>query len=298
MVSRSVTDRRDESFSEWGSRLALSPVSVRLVLSLLLLSLTAAVDYVTGSEISCSVFYVAPVAFAGALVSRRAGAALAVASAVLWTYFEITTGRGFSAAWIPYWNGGVRLAFFLIINELMGRLRRAHMRERELARTDALTGIANARVFEEHVDRAMAQSRRSARAFTVAYIDLDRFKAVNDEYGHAEGDRVLRTVSALIRDAARATDVVARLGGDEFGILMPDTDAEQGRVPLERIGAAIGADAGSRWGVGATIGAVTFGEPPETADYAVRQADALMFRGKAEGRGSILQATWPGVEEA
>ncbi|KIH76508.1 diguanylate cyclase (GGDEF) domain-containing protein [Geoalkalibacter ferrihydriticus] len=91
----------------------------------------------------------------------------------------------------------------------------------------------------------------------------------------------------------RRTDVAARLGGDEFGILMPDTVAEQARVSLERIAATLAAEVCDRWAVGVTIGAVTFTEPPEDVDFAVREADALMYRGKAQGRGSIVLATWP-----
>jgi len=250
-------------------------------------------DTATGSEISFSIFYLVPVSFAGAFISRRAGVVFAVLSAVTWGYLEVWTGRGYSAAWIPYWNSAVRLGFFLLVNELIERLRRAHARQRALAREDSLTGIANARVFEECAHRTIGQSRRSGRPFSIAYVDLDRFKQVNDRYGHSEGDELLRAVAQLIEGGVRSTDVVARLGGDEFGILMPDTEVRQARVALDRVAAAIADGAGGRWTVATTIGAVTFTEPPEDVDRAVREADALMYRGKAEGRGRVLQATWP-----
>lgn len=121
-----------------------------------------------------------------------------------------------------------------------------------------MTGIANARVFEEHATLAIALSRRSERPFTVAYIDLDGFKQVNDNFGHSEGDRLLRTIATLIRLSARSTDVVARLGGDEFGILMPDSTVASARASLERITGAIAEGVDDHWGVGATVGAMTF----------------------------------------
>jgi diguanylate cyclase (GGDEF)-like protein len=277
----------------WSDRLISLPLAVRVLLSMVLLVCVAVLDTVTGSEVSFSIFYLVPVSFAGAFISRRTGFAIAILSAATWGYFEVTTGHAYSAAWIPYWNSAVRLGFFLLVNELIERLRRAHARQRALAREDSLTGIANARVFEEYAHRTIALSRRSGRPFSVAYVDLDRFKQVNDEFGHSAGDALLRTVALLIADGVRSTDMVARLGGDEFGILLPDTEAEQARVILERIAAAIADWVRGHWAVGATVGAVTFTEPPEDADFAVRQADALMYRGKAEGRGRILYATWP-----
>jgi diguanylate cyclase (GGDEF)-like protein len=108
-----------------------------------------------------------------------------------------------------------------------------------------------------------------------------------------EGDRLLRTVATLIENSLRTTDVVARLGGDEFGLLMPDTGVEQAKKSFQRAAAAIADGVEGRWAVGATFGAVTFSEPPDDVDAAVLRADALMYRGKAEGRGRILQATWP-----
>jgi diguanylate cyclase (GGDEF)-like protein len=250
-------------------------------------------DLLTGAELSFSIFYLIPVSFAAAFLSRRAGWALAVLSAGVWGLLEATTGRGLSAAWILYWNTTVRLGFFVLVTELIVRLLGAHERERALSRTDSLTGIANARVFREDVARAIDQSRRAGRPFTVTYIDLDRFKQVNDSLGHSEGDRVLRAVAELIVSGVRTTDVVARLGGDEFGILMPETESEQAQVTLERIAVRLERDIHRRWAVGATFGAVTFTEPPEDVDCAMRQSDALMYRGKDEGRGRILRSTWP-----
>lgn len=274
-------------------RLLSLPLAVRVLLSGILLVGVAILDTVTGSEVSFSIFYLGPVLFAGAFISRRAGFVVAIFSAAMWGYLEVTTGRAYSAAWILYWNSAVRLGFFLLVNELIERLRRVHARQRTLAREDSLTGIANARVFEEYAHQTIALSRRSRRPFSIAYVDLDKFKQVNDTFGHSEGDKLLRTVALLIAGGVRSTDLVARLGGDEFGILMPDTETEQARVTLERLSAAIADEAGGRWAVGVTVGVVTFIEPPEDLICAVREADALMYRGKAEGRGRILYATWP-----
>ncbi len=286
------------SFSSLMARLISAPLVLRVSLSVLLLAGLLLLDGSTGFEVSFSIFYLAPVLLAGGTISLRAGQAMSVASAAAWGFLDLASGHAYSAAWIPVWNSVVRLTFFLIINELVERVRQAHQRERNYASTDALTGVANGRVFKERVNQTIVQIQRHQRPFTLAYIDLDRFKQVNDTFGHAEGDRLLRRVATVIQDHLRATDLLARLGGDEFGVLMPETGAEQARVSLERLAATLMPQVGERWGVGATFGAVTFTQAPEDYDSAVRMADDLMYRGKAEGRGRVLMETWPEFLEA
>lgn len=277
----------------WTAKVLSTSAAFRWLLSGALLAWVAALNLATGTEISFSIFYLVPVSFAGAFISRTAGLVLACASAATWGAIEIAFGPAYSANWIPYWNSGVRLGFFVLVNELIQHLHRAHERQRALAREDSITGIANARAFEEQAHRTIAMSRRNSQPFTIAYVDLDGFKQVNDKYGHSEGDRLLQIIAELLEHGARASDVVARLGGDEFGILMPDTDAQQARASLERIARTLADGLGDRWPVGATVGAVTFTEPPKDVDQAVHEADALMYRGKMDHRGGILQADWP-----
>lgn len=277
----------------WFVRLLSASLAMRIAVSLLLLAFVGSVDIATGFQTSFSVFYLVPALFAGGFVSFGAGRAMAVASVATAESLHTLAGHAHSTVWIAMGHGIVRLAPFLLVNELVNMLRLAHAFETGLARTDSLTGIANARVFNEHAGRVIAQSRRDGRPFTITYIDLDRFKHVNDDFGHSEGNRLLQKVATIIEGRLRVTDVVARLGGDEFGILMPETGAEEARKSLERIAASLAYEIGDRWGVGATFGAVTFTEPPDDVDCAVRQADNLMYRGKEAGRGCVLQATWP-----
>ena len=220
------------------------PPIVRLGIVLLLLVFVAILDFTTGVEVSFSIFYLLPVVCAGAVISKEAGFLVAIASSILWGYLEIAHGPPYTASWIPFWNALVRLGFFLLVNELVSALRQAYLRERALSRTDGLTGIANTRVFEEHVERTIALSRRNGLPFTIAYVDLDKFKQVNDQYGHSEGDRLLQAVAQHIGSCLRKTDTLSRLGGDEFGILLPDTGDEQAGTLLERIESVL---ADERW---------------------------------------------------
>lgn len=288
-----LAGKKGAAFAQTLETLNALSIHARLGLVFVALAFVVLLDTATGSEISFSIFYLAPVAFAAGLISRRAGQFVAIVCAAVWGYLEINNGQAYSALWIPYWNALVRLGFFLLVNELLSALRHAYLRERLLSRTDGLTGIANTRVFGEDAERTISLSRRNGLPFTIAYIDLDQFKQVNDQFGHSEGDKLLRAVAIHIGDCLRKTDTLARLGGDEFGILLPDTGEEQAGILLERIATTLSQQVGNRWPVGATIGAVTFTDPPDNIDYAVFQADALMYKGKSEGRGRILQTSWP-----
>ena len=181
----------------------------------------------------------------------------------------------------------------MIIVSLVAYVRRARDRERAMARTDSLTGVANGRAFQERASLALAQMHRSGRPLTLAYVDLDRFKEVNDSYGHSAGDEVLVAVAGAMGSRLRQTDLVARLGGDEFALLLPDTDRDEAAHVLTDVTAAVRLAVGGRWNVGQTIGAVTFAEPPASVDAMVRLADDLMFQGKRTAAGSVGQAVWP-----
>ncbi len=164
-------------------------------------------------------------------------------------------------------------------------LRRALRRERELARTDQLTGIENRRAFYELAQREIGRATRYGKAFTVAYFDIDDFKLVNDRYGHAAGDAVLRLTADTARKTIRASDAVARLGGDEFAILLHETTAAASETVIRKLQTAVRARVrvnGSAMTV--SLGAVTCLEAPETVDALLRSADELLYTAKRAGK--------------
>jgi diguanylate cyclase (GGDEF)-like protein len=154
-----------------------------------------------------------------------------------------------------------------------------------------LTGVANPRAFLEALERELARMRRTGAPLTLAYVDLDRFKAVNDTLGHAAGDDLLCDIAQALSSALRSVDVVARLGGDEFGVLLPETTAETALVALERaldaLRARFRAVERLPQGVGATIGAVVFKHAPHSAEAAIKAADDRMYEAKQSGRDRI-----------
>jgi diguanylate cyclase (GGDEF)-like protein len=232
--------------------------------------------------------YFAPISLVAWFQGRGGALTLAALSAISWFVSNYFGGLQFSHPGLWVANSLVQGASFVVIGLLIATLRAALARERGLNRTDPLTALMNTRAFYEEADRALAQCRRKERPVTIAYIDLDNFKDVNDSLGHQAGDDVLRKVGTLLKSSLRPSDLTTRLGGDEFAVLLPETGGQQASATLERIHSLLAnrfASAGS--GVTSSIGAVTFTTPPKSVEEMVHQADIRMYAAKNQGRNRI-----------
>jgi diguanylate cyclase (GGDEF)-like protein len=253
-----------------------------------LVALLAALDHFTGTEVSFALFYVWPVIVAAWFAGALAGAGVAVLTAFAWDVANRLAGETFSNPLIPYWNDFSRLTVLLVIAWLATRLRGALERERVLSRVDPLTRVANARAFHESVLDELTRARRHRRPVTILFIDLDDFKQVNDRFGHAAGDAVLRSVAGTLVRSVRDTDRVARLGGDEFVILFPETGCEAAAAALDHLhGELLREMQGGGWPVTFSLGARTYSEPPGSAEELIRSADALMYAAKQTGKSRL-----------
>ena len=167
-------------------------------------------------------------------------------------------------------------------------LQNALAREKHIARTDNLTGLANRKHFFETAEQEIQRARRYGQPFSTAYIDIDNFKDVNDLYGHAAGDALLRRVGGIIMGNIRAVDFAARLGGDEFAIMLPQADAGSARTVLSKLQRLLMETMKKeRWPVTFSLGVVSFLKAPETVDEMIQRADKLMYSVKAEGKNAI-----------
>lgn len=266
-----------------------STVSI-VTLSLFLVLATAFLDYLAGGQIGFTVFFLVPVFIGTWYASRWLGAVIAVLSSFLWFLADELIGRYLPQATGPYyvWNALMRLGLFLVMVYVLSRLKTALERETELSRTDPLTGAFNSRYFHVLAGAEIERAGRYEHPFSLAYLDLDNFKEVNDTLGHSTGDDVLLLVVETMERGTRATDVVARLGGDEFAVLFPETGADASmKATLHLQEVLLDAMREHDWPVTFSIGLATFVEPPASADEMLKAADRLMYSVKETTKNAI-----------
>lgn len=160
----------------------------------------------------------------------------------------------------------------------------------ELAATDGLTGIANRRTFEDMLARSFSRAARAGVPLGLVMVDLDHFKALNDDHGHQVGDATLQRVARALAVACRPGDVVARYGGEEFAVLLPDTDESAVRSVAERFRVAVeGVD--QEPPVTASVGAASFPVQATDATELVKAADDALYESKRTGRNRVTVAS-------
>lgn len=255
-------------------------------LCLLVIVAVGWIDLVTGTEVGISIFYAAPIALAGWYIGRRSAIAFAFVSAGVW-YLALSGAQSQSAA-VPVWNALVRFGFFLVIALLVSGNRALVDKLRALAVTDPATDLANSRAFIAAVDREIGRHRRAEWPMTIAYIDVDDFKLINDTWGHLAGDYILHEAAARMKASVRRGDLIARLGGDEFGILLPQTGMKEAAHVLRRLRDVLGEPFGGEMpGISASVGGAVFHPPPDSVDEAIGKADALMYEVKFSAKGAL-----------
>jgi diguanylate cyclase (GGDEF)-like protein len=176
----------------------------------------------------------------------------------------------------------------VLIMVVVVQLYRTLLRERQLARLDPLTLLGNRRFFEQIAHAELNRSRRYARPFALAYLDVDHFKAVNDRYGHAAGDRLLQLVARQLAKGLRKSDVIARIGGDEFAVLLPETPAAGARIAMQKIHDRLNAavhDAG--FDVSFSTGIIIYDAGAATVPVLLGEADRVMYQVKRNARGAV-----------
>jgi len=261
------------------------------VWSILLFVLVTLIDYLTGVDLSFSVFYLLSVAAVSWWGSGTAGLIFCVVSAMGWILAD-AAAREIVQPGILLWNAAIRLTFFVIVSRSLNRIRGLLERERELSNTDYMTGATNSRGFYAALAQEVERSHRTGRPITVAYVDLDNFKKVNDKLGHSAGDKVLRRIAHELSKSIRRVDVLSRLGGDEFALLLPETGETEAKTMLARAHENILATtAQDPFPVTVSIGAVAYSRPPDSIDEIVSHADRTMYKAKQQGKNKVLVVT-------
>jgi diguanylate cyclase (GGDEF)-like protein len=284
---RKLTQRRViSSIHAFLSRLSMSLLA--LIIIGLIFAIGAA-DYFTGYDLSVSLFYLAPIAVAAWYINRSTALGVSIACAVMWLVSSALTlpVREFPFV-VLFWNAGVRLGFFVVVTALLTALRQAIEHERALARTDYLTGVKNSRSFYEQADIELRRAQRHHRPLSIAYIDVDDFKELNDRFGHNEGDSALRTIGTALLRSLRATDVVGRMGGDEFAILLPDAGEKESVLAGKRLHEGLTAELRDNgWSLTLSMGVVSCMTAPLEISQLMKEVDSLMYEVKRSGKNRV-----------
>jgi diguanylate cyclase (GGDEF)-like protein len=267
------------------------------LLAMGMVALIGVLEYRTEPELSLALLYLVPIFQATWFAGRYAGVFMSCISVAVWVLARSLATSDGHASLTFYWNALTQLGIFIIVTYVVSIqlvLKKTLEKEQKLARTDFLTGVMNRRAFSDILAAEVSRSARYDHLLSLAYIDLDNFKDVNDQHGHAVGDTVLQAVVHAIRKKIRSTDTVARLGGDEFVVLFPETGADAAERIIGDVHTAVAAAMReSNWLVTSSMGLATCMPPPVPPENIIKEAERLMYAAKSEGKNRIKGAVLP-----
>lgn len=246
-----------------------------------------------GQSVFIEIFYIFPITLASWYGSRKTGIALALSSALLLTIINTFNTQPNLVKLLAY--GFPCIISFSFLAILITNFRNVHRVESTAADTDSLTNINNSRGFYVELANELLRSTRYQHIFSLAYIDVDNFKNINDTLGHAEGDRVLIEIANCLKESLRITDSVARLGGDEFACLLPETEQEDAKLAFAKASALLKKRMKNRhWPISFSVGLVTFETIPSDIKEAMRISDDLMYSVKNAEKNNVSYKLWHG----
>lgn len=246
-----------------------------------------------GTIVFLELFYIFPITLASWYGSRESGVVLALISTLLLLSSD-AFHIGINA--IAIFNYGLPCAISLsALAVLITNFRDVHRVESHAADTDDLTSTCNSRGFYVELANELVRSSRYEHTFSLAYIDIDNFKSVNDSHGHPAGDRLLIEVADSLTESLRATDTVARLGGDEFACLLPETGQKEAKAAFSKASKLLERRMNrSDWPVTFSVGLVTFEAIPDDIKEAIKIADELMYSVKNLEKNNVSYKIWHG----
>jgi diguanylate cyclase (GGDEF)-like protein len=258
------------------------------MLALALVVALGLLDQLETHYLSLLIFYLIPIGLATWFIGQRAGFVILGMSLFAWISDDIVSSYSYLRPVVPYWDIASKAIFCVFFIRLLYVLKISLKREKDFARIDYLTGIANRRHFFELSVREISRGNRYNRPTTLAYLDLDNFKAINDTCGHKAGDRLLTVVAETIESSIRVSDIAARVGGDEFTVLFPETGAVASKIVMERVQRNILESMEKyKWPVTLSIGVVTCSRKTCSFDALMSLADSVMYAAKKVGKNAI-----------
>jgi len=269
--------------------LKTSSSTLILFLGFTILLLIGYIDQKIAFTYSFSLFYVIPILFTTWYKNLGFGLLFSVLGTTVWFLVDSHSERNYQNEFIPYWNSFIRFGYFVLSSFLLGVIKKKLDEEELLADTDNLTGLVNSRKFYESLDIELLRSKRSLIPFTLVYLDLDNFKFVNDNMGHPEGDRVLKSVSDMLLLNSRSIDTIARLGGDEFICLFLNVSmSEYADLYKKKIKSLQEQMQVNNWPITFSVGALTVDKFEISVNDLVSHVDQLMYSVKKKGKNNLI----------
>lgn len=244
------------------------------LLGLAWVALFGALDTLVPVKIDFSFLYLLAVAFVTWFAGKGSGFIISLVCASLWSVDNFVENDLI----VSIWNVFSTFAIFIAVSVMLSKIHQLWKNDTALSRTDPLTGVMNTRAFSELVDYEILRLQRDGSPFSLAYLDVDNFKTVNDRYGHKMGDELLKAVVSNMLENLRKTDVIARMGGDEFAIFLPTTNHEAVKVVMRKVREGLRSlTANHNWPITFSIGVVTCNHGACELDGIVTLADELMY---------------------
>ena len=264
-----------------------------MTLGFLAIGIIGIFDWLAKNQLPFSMLYLVPIMLVTWFGGMRSGIKTSVASALISLLACLATNRFHFGLLASYWSSSIKLGFFLMVVPMLWVLKSSLEHQQQFGRTDFLTGVPNRRSFIEAAKTEISRAKRYGHPFTVIYIDLNDFKMINDRFGHATGDRLLRSLAQGIHEKIRETDLMARLGGDEFGILLPETDSEVAELVVRRLrDVSVALPQDEAWPMPFSMGVVTFLDSPASVEEMLSFSDKIMYSAKQERKTRICRKTF------
>lgn len=245
-------------------------------------------DIVSPIQYSFILLYIFPIALTTWFGGQAAGIIVSLFCTAFWTY-TYTQVDILSLIW----NVISTLIIFITISIMLNKIRSMWENDIVLSRTDQLTGAMNRRSFDEIVEYEILRLQRQNSPFSLAYLDMDNFKSINDCFGHKRGDELLTAVVACISANLRRTDVVARIGGDEFTIFFPATDQHAVKLVMLKLNEQLRLlSERNNWPTTFSIGVITCTDAQCDLERLISLADKLMYEVKRSGKNDVQYLTY------
>ena len=257
----------------------------------------AITDFLTPPQLNLSALYVFVILLVCWNVDAVTGIVFAIlSSAMQFMVFSGSMGISLDPLFRYVIIGNRVFTFFLAVG-LTVPLRQLFVREQRSSRVDFLTNLFNRMALHELLSIELARNQRTNIPFSVAYIDCDNFKYVNDQLGHREGDVLLKTVAGAMKRIVRGTDVVARIGGDEFVMLLPDTGRDTAIQFTDRLRTALNKMmVTNNWPVTFSIGLGVFDRSGLGPEDILQRCDTLMYQAKTNGKNNLAWELFSGAD--